>query len=110
MSDTKPVKIGYTGRNLRELKMNDEYGEPFERESELTNCKRFASGLDLVYSIKFPFGIHSERIRKQRGFVDVETPRRGKMLGWDKYFHPRISRQKRWLPKVEQRGRGGLWP
>ena len=47
----------------------------------LTKRKRLASGLDLVYSITFPLGIHSEIMRKYWGFVDTETPSRGKMFG-----------------------------
>ena len=31
----------------------------------LTNCKRFTSGLDLVYSTTFPFSIQEETIWKE---------------------------------------------
>ena len=72
-----------------------------ETTSGLTNRKRFASGLDLAYCITFPLGIHSERMRKQRRSVDTETPNKGEMFGWDKYFQPMISRQNRWA-KAEQ--------
>ena len=72
------------------------------RESEdvaggLTNRKRFFSGLDFTYSITFPLGIHSVIMRKQCGSVETETPNKGKMFGWDKYFQPTISRHNRWV-------------
>ena len=63
----------------------------------LTERKRLASGLDLTYSITFPLGIHSEMIRKYWGSLDTETPKRGKMFGWDKRFQMRTSRQSRWV-------------
>ena len=59
----------------------------------LTKSKRLACGLDLTYSIKFPLGIHSDMMRKYRGFFDTETPNRGKMFGWDNRFQIRTSRQ-----------------
>ena len=76
------VKVCHTRRDLRELKVVDEQ----ERQSRgngsgLTNRKRFASGLDVAYLITFPLGIHSEKIRKQCGSVDTETPNKGKMFG-----------------------------
>jgi len=43
--------------------------------------KRLASGLDPMYSATFPLDIHSEMMRKYRGFSDKETPNRGKMFG-----------------------------
>jgi hypothetical protein len=72
-------------------------GDPHvEREMELTRRKRLASGLDFMYSITFPLGIHSEMMRKYRGFFDTETPSSGKIFGWDKRFQIRTSRQSPW--------------
>lgn len=63
--------------------------------SGLTNCKRFAAGLDFAYFIIFPLGIHSVRIRKQCVSAEMETPNRGRMFGWDKCFQVIISRHNR---------------
>ena len=62
-----------------------------------TNRKRFASGLDVAYSITLPLGIHSEKIRKQCRSADTKTPTKGKIFGWDKCFHHMISRHNPWL-------------
>ena len=59
-----------------------------------TNRKRFASGLSFVYLITSPLDIHSERMAKRGGSADIETPSKGKMFGWDKYFQAMTSRQK----------------
>ena len=66
---------------------------PHVEYTGLANRKRLASGLDLMYSIAFPFGIHSEMIRKCWGFFDTETPSSGKIFGCDKRFQMRTSRQ-----------------
>ena len=83
VDDPKLVKVGCTRHDPRELTtMKDRknrIGE--ESTSDLTNSKRFASGLDLVYSMTFPFRIQSETIRKLWGSVEKETPNNGKMLG-----------------------------
>jgi len=47
----------------------------------LAKRKRLASGLEPVYSVTFPLGIHSEMMRKYGGLFDTETPNRGKMFG-----------------------------
>ena len=47
----------------------------------LTKRKRLASGLDHMYSVMFPFGIHSEMMRKYWGLLDMETPNKGKTFG-----------------------------
>ena len=70
-------------------------GESRKNSKQVTNRKRFASGLDLVYCITFPSGIHSERMRKKSGSGDIEIPNKGKIFGWDKCFQPMISRHNR---------------
>lgn len=62
-----------------------------------TKRRRLASGLTFMYSITFPLGIHSETIRKCWGFLDTETPNKGKTFGWDNRFQMRTSRQSRWV-------------
>ena len=62
----------------------------------LTSCKRFAMGFDLEYCNTLPFGIHSVRMKKRCGLVEIETPSNGKMLGCDKCFQAMISRHIRW--------------
>jgi len=95
------VKEGHTGHDLRELKFIDKQ-EKGRRETEnrLTNCKRFASGLDTAYCITLPFGIHSVRMRKHWS-ADTETPNKGKTFGWDKCFQLMISLHNPWV-KSEQ--------
>ena len=68
-----------------------------ETASRLTNCKRFASGLDLAYCVTFPLSIHSVRMRKQHGPVDTETPNEGKMFGLVKCFQLMVSRHNLWM-------------
>jgi hypothetical protein len=68
-----------------------------EGKAALTKRKRLASRLEQMYSITFPLGIHSEMIRKCRGFSDTETPNRGKIFGWDNRFQIRTSRQSPWV-------------
>ena len=63
----------------------------------LTNSKRFASGLDLVYSTTFPFCIQSETMQKCWGSMETETPNKGRMFGWDSRFQHMISRQNRYV-------------
>ena len=53
---------------------------PAHCERALTNCKRFALGLDTAYWITFPLGIHSVRMRKQYRSADTRTPSRGMMF------------------------------
>jgi hypothetical protein len=83
MNNPELVKVGRTGHDLGELRaIKDRKSEVCkEVTSGLTNCKRFTSGLDLVYSITFPFRIQSETMWKLRRSVGAETPNRGKMLG-----------------------------
>jgi len=83
MNDPEFVEVGCTGHDLGELKVvrDCKNGSRGETASRRTNCKRFASGLDLVYSITFPFRIQSETMRKHRRFVETETPNSGKMFG-----------------------------
>ena len=83
MNDPELVKVGHTRHDPRKLmSVKDcESGIYEKMASGLTSCKRFTSGLDLVYSITFPFRIQSETIRKLGGSVETETPSKGKMLG-----------------------------
>ena len=92
MNDAELVKVGHTRHDLREL---DVFlltaGNRGETESGLTNRKRFSSGLDFAYCITFPLGIHSVRMQKPRGSVDMEMPNKGKIFLWDRYFQLIIS-------------------
>ena len=65
-------------------------------ESGLTNCKRFAVGLDFAYCIIFPLCIQSVRMWKRCESTEIETPSKGKILGWDKCFQAIISRHSSW--------------
>ena len=53
-------------------------------------------GFDFTYSMTFPLGIHSVRIRKDCGVVVIDTPNKGKMFRWDRRFQVTISRHNRW--------------
>lgn len=77
------VEVDHARHNLGELKIikDRKVGVSEGIASGLTNRKRFTSGLALVYSITFPFCIHSETMRKYRGSGEKETPNKGKMLG-----------------------------
>jgi len=83
VNDPDLVKVGRAGHDPRELKTmrNRKSGIGEGTANGLTNCKRFTSGLDLVYSITFPFCIQSETMRKLRGSMEIETPNNGKMFG-----------------------------
>ena len=69
----------------------------------LTNLSRFAVGFDFTYSMTFPLGIHSVRIRKDFGVVEIDTPNKGKMFRWDRRFQVTISWHNRWA-KGERHG------
>ena len=64
--------------------------------NRLTDCKRFAVGLDLAYCITLPLTIHSVRMHKLRVSVEMETPSKGRMFGWDRCFQAMTSRQNSW--------------
>ena len=101
------VKVCHTRRDLGQL----EVGGRQRRVGvgaivKHTSRKRFASVFFLAYSITFPLGIHSVRIRKQYGSVEAEIPSRGRIFGWDKCLHPMISRHNRW-GKMNNGGAGG---
>jgi hypothetical protein len=83
MNNSELVKVGRTGHDLRELKVIKDRKSGIRRKtaSGLTNSRRFASGLDLVYSITFPFRIQSETMQKHWGSAETDTPKRGKMFG-----------------------------
>ena len=99
MNDSELMKVGRARHDPRELKtvMGRKSGTGEELASGLTNCKRFTSGLDLVYSITFPFRIQSDTMRKLRGSVEMETPSNGKILGWERLFQAITSRQNRYV-------------
>jgi len=83
VDDPELVKVGRAGHDPRKLTTTNNrksgFGEGTARR--LTNCKRFTSGLDLVYSITFPLHIQSETMRNLRGCVETETPNNDKILG-----------------------------
>ena len=68
MNGAEFMKVGHTRYNFRKLTIIDKENSG-GNSNQLTNCKRFALGLDFVYCITFPLGIHSERMQKQDGFV-----------------------------------------
>ena len=76
------VKVAYARHDLRQLGAvkNSKYGIR-KKATGLTSCKRFAPGLDLAYSITFPFCIQADTMRKQWRSVENETPNSGKTLG-----------------------------
>lgn len=79
MNNLEAVKIGHGRHDLRELNVLDEQErDRGEMEIELTNCKRFAVGLDLEYCDTLPCDIHSARMWKLCGFVEIETRARVK--------------------------------
>ena len=66
MNDTEVVEVTRAGHNSKELQtINNTEGEFRKTASGLTSCKRFAPGLDLVYSITFPFCIQAETMTKE---------------------------------------------
>lgn len=99
MNNSCLMKVGRTRHDVGELKVIKDHKSEIRRESAsvLTNSKRFASGLDLVYSTTFPFFIQSETMRKCWGSMETETPNKGRMFGWDSHFQHMISRQNRYV-------------
>ena len=97
VDNSELVKVYHPRHDLSKLKdIKDRKGEiRGETVSGLTNSKRFAFVLDLVYSVAFPLRIHSETIRKCWGFAEIETPNNGKMFGWCRRFQAMISWQNR---------------
>ena len=82
MNNPEIVKVGRARHDLRQLEvLKNEVGTREGIASGLTNRKRFAFGLVLVYLITSPFCIQSEMIRKPQGSVEIETPNKGRMLG-----------------------------
>ena len=67
MDNPEVVKIDRAGHDLRELPaiQNPKDRTWGRTASGLTNCNRFAPGLDLAYSITFPFLIQAETMRKR---------------------------------------------
>ena len=66
VNNPEAVKVAHTGHDPKQLRTTENTeDEIMETANELTNCKRFASGLDLVYSITFPFCIQVETMRKE---------------------------------------------
>ena len=62
--------------------------------NDLTKRRRFAVGLDLVYCVIFPLGIHSVRMPILRWAASIQTPNKGRILSWDRCFQAMISRHK----------------
>ena len=86
MCDPEVMKVRYATRRLGKLydmlsRATNEHKPYGECAAGLTKRKRLASGLDLMYSITFPLAIHSDMMRKCRGFSDTEIPNRGKTFG-----------------------------
>ena len=66
MNNPEVVKITHTGHDPRQLRTIKNIKDGIRKTaSGLTSCKRFAPGLDLAYSITFPFGIQAETMRKE---------------------------------------------
>jgi hypothetical protein len=95
VNDTELVKVRHAGCYLEQLKVRREQKKHRVGGKQLASCNRFTSGLDLAYSVTFPLVIHRVRMRKQHGSMETETPNKGRMLGWESYFHPMISRHNR---------------
>ena len=58
VNNPQVVEVGCARHDLRELEaIENKVGIQEDIVSGLTNCKRFTSGLDLVYPITFPFFI-----------------------------------------------------
>ena len=82
MNNSELVKVRCPGHDPRELKdIEDNECGILGGVSGLTKSRRLTSGLDLVYSTRFPFCIQSETIRKQQVSVETKTPTKGKILG-----------------------------
>jgi hypothetical protein len=97
MYNPEVVKVCHSGRDLRKLNVPDKQEENCERMGRgLTNFKRFAAGLDIVYCMMFPLCIHSVKMWKRCDLAEMETPSRGETFGWDKCFQAIISRHNRW--------------
>ena len=97
MDDPEAVEIGHSRHDLGELEAFDEQDKNEEARARIfTKRKRFSSGLELVYRIMFPLGIHSVTMQKQHRSTDTETPNKGKMFGWSRCFQLIISRHNFW--------------
>ena len=82
MDNPEVVKVAYTRHDPRQLRTIKSSKDGIGRRvNGLTSCKRFAAGLDLVYSITFPFCIQGDTMRKQWGSMENETPNSGKTPG-----------------------------
>ena len=95
MNYLEAMEIGHCGRDSGELNIFDQHVKARRLWMiRLANCKRFALGLNPEYCNILPFCIHSVRMRKRCGSVEIETPSRRRILGWDKCFQIMISRHK----------------
>ena len=66
VNDPEAVKVTRAGHDPGELQTIKNAGDRTRKTaSGLTSCKRFAPGLDLVYSITFPFFIQADTMRKE---------------------------------------------
>lgn len=102
VNNTQPVQVGHTRHYLGKLQTMDQQVNDRRKVPNIaTSCKRLASGLDFVYCVRFPFGIHAVRISKQ--FDLTITPNRGRMFRWFKCLHTMISRHNFWETLREER-------
>ena len=66
VDNSEAVKVAHAGGDPGQLwTIKDGKSGTRKTASGLTNCKRFALGLDLVYSITFPFCIQGETMRNE---------------------------------------------
>ena len=66
VNNPEAVKVTHTGHDTGQLwAIKNTKDEIRQIVSGLTSRKRFAPGLDLVYSITFPFCIQVETMRKE---------------------------------------------
>ena len=66
MNNPEGMEVTHAGHDPRQLRVRKNAKHVIRRiASGLTSCKRFAPGLDLAYSITFPFCIQGDTIRKE---------------------------------------------
>ena len=82
MSNPDAMKVIHAGGDFRQLwTIENNEGGIRKAANGLTSFRRFAPGLDPVYSITFPFRIQGETMQKEYGSRVNETPNNGKTLG-----------------------------
>ena len=66
VNNPEAVKVTHARSDPRQLWTTKSTEDGIRKSTGgLTSCKRFALGLDLVYSITFPFCIQAEAMRKE---------------------------------------------